>query len=85
MNWLGHSAADFATAEQGGKADSLSATWTNYSPASFITPPGDANVDASVQRTLERVKFVAPFPEGATEKERTYIINFNPKTKQTLE
>ena len=43
LNWSGHSAADFATAAQGGKADSLSATWTNYSPASFITPPGDAN------------------------------------------
>jgi TonB family protein len=53
--------------------------------ARIVTPSGDANVDASVQRTLERVKFVAPFPEGATEKERTYIINFNPKTKQTLE
>jgi TonB family protein len=53
--------------------------------ARIVTPSGDANVDASVQRTLERVKFVAPFPDGATEKERTYIINFNPKTKQLLE
>jgi TonB family protein len=53
--------------------------------ASIVTPSGDANVDASVQRALERVKFVAPFPEGATEKERTYTINFNPKTKQMLE
>jgi TonB family protein len=53
--------------------------------ASIVTPSGDANVDASVQRTLERVKFIAPFPEGAAEKERTYVINFNTKTKQMLE
>ncbi len=53
--------------------------------ANIITPSGDAKVDASVQRTLERVKFIAPFPEGATEKERNYTINFNPKAKRTLE
>ncbi len=53
--------------------------------ANIITPSGDAKVDASVQRTLERVKFIAPFPEGATEKERTYTINFNPKAKRMLE
>jgi TonB family protein len=45
--------------------------------ANIVTPSGDAKVDASVQRTLERVKYIAPFPEGATEKERTYTINFN--------
>ena len=53
--------------------------------ARIVTPSDDANVDASVQRTLERVKFIAPFPAGATEKERPYIINFNPKTKKMLE
>ena len=53
--------------------------------ARIVTPSGDADVDASVQRTLERVKFIAPFPEGATEKERTYTINFNPKAKRLLE
>jgi TonB family protein len=53
--------------------------------ARIVTPSGDANVDASVQSVLERVKEIAPFPEGATEKERTYIINFNPKTKKMLE
>ena len=34
--------------------------------------------------TLDRVTFIAPFPEGATEKERTYIINFNLKAKRML-
>ena len=52
--------------------------------ARIITPSGDAALDASVQRTLERVKFIAPFPDGATEKERTYIINFNPQVKRLL-
>ncbi len=53
--------------------------------ARIVTPSGDANVDASVQRTLERVKFIAPFPNGAEEKERPYTINFNPKAKRILE
>jgi TonB family protein len=53
--------------------------------ARIIERAGDAPVDASVQRTLDRVTFIAAFPEGATEKERTYTINFNPKAKRTLE
>ena len=53
--------------------------------ARIVTPSGDANVDASIQRTLERVTFIAPFPKGAMEKERTYIINFNLKAKRMLE
>jgi TonB family protein len=53
--------------------------------ARIVNPSGDAGLDASVQHTLERVKFIALFPEGATEKERTYIINFNPQVKRLLE
>ncbi len=53
--------------------------------ARIISPSDDARVDASVQRTLERVTFIAPFPEGAKDKERTYIINFNLKAKRMLE
>jgi len=45
---------------------------------------GDARVDASVQRTLDNVNFIAPFPDGAKEKERTFIINFNLKAKRML-
>jgi TonB family protein len=52
--------------------------------ARILTPSGDAGVDASIQRTLDRVTFIAPFPEGAKEKERTYIINFNLKAKRML-
>jgi TonB family protein len=53
--------------------------------AHIITPSGDAKVDDSVQRTLERVTFIAPFPEGMTEKERPFTISFNLKTKRMLE
>ncbi len=52
--------------------------------AKIITPSGDAKLDASVQRTLERVQFIAPFPSGTTDTERTYIINFNPQIKRML-
>jgi TonB family protein len=53
--------------------------------SSIVTLSGDENLDNSVQRTLDRVTFVAPFPEGATDKERTYTINFNPQLKRLSE
>ena len=49
-----------------------------------LTPSGDASVDRSVQRTLDRVTFIAPFPDGSKEKEKTFIINFNLKLKRML-
>jgi len=53
--------------------------------SSHITrPSGDPQVDRSVQQTLDRVTFIAPFPEGFKEKQRTYIINFNLKAKRGL-
>ena len=53
--------------------------------ARIVTPSGDTHVDASIQRTLERVTFIATFPKGSVEKERTYTINFNLKAKRMLE
>lgn len=53
--------------------------------AQIIAPSGDANTDDSVQRTLDRVTFIAPFPEGTKENPRNYIINFNLKAKRMLE
>jgi len=50
--------------------------------AHVIEPSGDASVDSSVRNTLDRVQFIAPFPSGSTDKERTYIINFNLKAKR---
>lgn len=52
--------------------------------ARVIGPSGDASVDRSVRSTLERVQFIAPFPSGTSDKERTYIINFNLKSKRLL-
>jgi TonB family protein len=50
--------------------------------ARILKPSGDASVDRSVQRTLDQVRFIAPFPEGAKDKQRTYTINFNLKAKR---
>ena len=51
--------------------------------ARIIERSGDAPVDASVQRALDRVTFVAAFPEGSSDKQRTYTINFNPQLKKS--
>ena len=50
--------------------------------ARIVRRSGDPELDASVQRALDRVTSVAAFPEGAKEKERTYPINFKPKNKR---
>ncbi len=49
----------------------------------IVKRSGDAVVDASVQRTLDRVTTMKrPFPEGTKDKQRSYIIPFNMKTKR---
>lgn len=53
--------------------------------AHIIEPSGDAAVDASVQQALDRVTTIQPFPDGATESQRTYTIRFNLKAKRSLE
>lgn len=53
--------------------------------AHIIDPSGDASVDASVQHALDNVTFIAPFPDGATESKKTFIITFNLKAKRMLE
>ena len=52
--------------------------------AHIVERSGDASVDGSVQKTLDRVRQLEPFPAGSTDKERTYIINFNLKAKRML-
>ncbi len=56
----------------------------NVVSAQILRASGDSMVDRSVQRTLDRVTFIAPFPKGATDKERTYTINFNLRAKRAL-
>ena len=52
--------------------------------ARILDRSGDSRVDASIQRALDRVTFVAPFSDGAKDNERTFIINFNLKAKRML-
>lgn len=52
--------------------------------AQIIGPSGDASVDASVRRALDRVTSVPPLPEGTKENQRTLILNFNLKTKRMI-
>lgn len=52
--------------------------------AHVIEASGDRSVDRSVRDTLDRVQFIAPFPAGTDDTERTYIINFNLKAKRDL-
>jgi len=52
--------------------------------AHIIDRSGDAGLDRTIQNTLDRVTDLPPFPEGASDKERTYIINFNLKAKRML-
>jgi TonB family protein len=52
--------------------------------AKIVRKSGNAVLDESVARTLAKVRFVAPFPEGAKDSERTFIINFNLKAKRAI-
>lgn len=52
--------------------------------AHIVDRSGDASVDRSIQETLDRVTEIRPFPDDSTDKERTYIINFNQKAKRML-
>lgn len=52
--------------------------------AHVVEKSGDTSVDRSVQDTLDRVTEIRPFPDDSTDKERTYIINFNLKAKRML-
>ena len=43
----------------------------------------NAKLDASVQRALKRVKHIGhPFPAGAREKQRTFIIDFDLRARR---
>ncbi len=45
---------------------------------------GLAPLDRSVERVLKQINFVAPFPEGAKDDQRTFIIDFNLRAKRLL-
>ena len=45
--------------------------------AKILSGCGDASIDGTVDATLKRIRKVPPFPAGAKESTRTYIIGFN--------
>jgi TonB family protein len=49
----------------------------------FVTKSGDPMLDRSVQRALDAVKDLPPFPPNATAAERSFIITFDPKALQS--
>lgn len=52
--------------------------------ATIIKKSSESALNKSVQRALERVRKLPPFPEGATEDQRSFNIRFNLKAKQSL-
>jgi TonB family protein len=56
----------------------------NVVSSSITQSSGSAAVDRSIQAALDRVTFVAPFPEGAKDSQRTFTISFSLKAKKLL-
>ena len=54
----------------------------NVIDSKLLKPSGNAALDRSVKRALDRVRFVAPFPENSRDAQRTFTINFNLKAKR---
>lgn len=52
--------------------------------ARISKPSGNSGLDASVRRTLDRVKWAAPLPATEKENQRTVPINFNVGAKRGL-
>ena len=48
----------------------------------ILQSSGAKLVDRSIQTTLDRVTFVRPFPEGSTDSQKTFNINFSLKAKK---
>jgi len=53
--------------------------------ARIIAPSGDANVDASIQRTLERVTFIAPFRRALRKKNGLTSLTSTSKPNDCLD
>lgn len=45
---------------------------------------GNADLDRSVQQALDKVSFVAPFPEAVKDLQKTFHLEFDPKTKRMM-
>ncbi len=51
--------------------------------ATIVKASGNATLDSSVRNAL-KLKFIEAFPAGSIDSQRTYIINFNLKSKRGL-
>lgn len=56
----------------------------NVISAEISRGSGNSALDGSVRRTLKALRFIHPFPAGSTDSQRTYIINFNLKSKRGI-
>jgi TonB family protein len=45
---------------------------------------GNSELDASVQRALDKVNFVAPFPDSVKDAQKTFWLEFDPRAKRML-
>jgi TonB family protein len=52
--------------------------------ARIVEPSGNAVLDRAAQAALDLVTFVAPFPDGSTDAQRTFTIYYSLKAKQSL-
>lgn len=52
--------------------------------SSITKPSGSPVIDRAIQAALDRVNFVAPFPQGAKESQRTFIISFDLKARKLI-
>jgi TonB family protein len=53
--------------------------------ATITSRSGDSAWDDAVQRTINQVTTIAPFPEGATEDQRTYTVEFIPEVAKEFQ
>ncbi len=56
----------------------------NVISADVIKASGNAKLDKSVRRTLDSLRYIHPFPESSRDSQRTFIINFNLKSKRGI-
>ena len=48
------------------------------------TRSGNPDLDASVQRALDKVNFVAPFPDSVKDAQKTFWLQFDPKARRMM-
>jgi len=52
--------------------------------SSIQTRSGNSALDSSVQRALDKVTFVAPFPDSVKDAQKTFWLEFDPRAKRMV-